>query len=25
VANVTSGEYRHWVTKHYAERGEEMA
>jgi dTDP-glucose 4,6-dehydratase len=25
VANVTSGEYRHWVEKHYAERGEELA
>ncbi len=25
VNNVTSGEYRHWVEKHYAERGEEMA
>ncbi|NOT15949.1 MAG: dTDP-glucose 4,6-dehydratase [Methylotenera sp.] len=25
VQNVTSGDYRHWVQKHYAERGEEMA
>ncbi|MDI1298205.1 dTDP-glucose 4,6-dehydratase [Methylotenera sp.] len=25
VANVTSGDYRHWVAKHYEERGEEMA
>jgi dTDP-glucose 4,6-dehydratase len=25
VANVTSGDYRHWVQKHYAERGEELA
>lgn len=25
VANVTSGEYRNWVEKHYAERGEELA
>ena len=25
VNNVTSGEYRHWVAKHYAERGEELA
>jgi dTDP-glucose 4,6-dehydratase len=25
VANVTSGEYRHWVEKNYAERGEELA
>jgi dTDP-glucose 4,6-dehydratase len=25
VTNVTSGDYRHWVQKHYAERGEEMA
>jgi dTDP-glucose 4,6-dehydratase len=25
VHNVTSGEYRHWVEKHYAERGEELA
>ena len=25
VANVTSGDYRHWVAKNYAERGEEMA
>ena len=25
VANVTSGDYRNWVQKHYAERGEELA
>ncbi len=25
VNNVTSGEYRHWVQKQYAERGEELA
>jgi len=25
VNNVTSGDYRHWVQKHYAERGEELA
>ena len=25
VSNVTSGEYRHWVQKQYAERGEELA
>jgi dTDP-glucose 4,6-dehydratase len=25
VSNVTSGEYIHWVAKHYAERGEELA
>ena len=25
VKNVTSGDYRHWVEKHYAERGEELA
>ena len=25
VNNVTSGDYRHWVAKHYAERGEELA
>lgn len=25
VTNVTSGDYRHWVQKHYVERGEEMA
>lgn len=25
VNNVASGEYRHWVEKHYAERGEELA
>ncbi len=25
VENVTSGEYRNWVQKHYTERGEELA
>ena len=25
VNNVTSGDYRHWVSKHYADRGEELA
>ncbi|CAN1524762.1 RfbB dTDP-D-glucose 4,6-dehydratase [Methylophilaceae bacterium] len=25
VKNVTSGDYRHWVQKQYAERGEELA
>ena len=25
VNNVTSGDYRHWVEKHYTERGEELA
>ncbi len=25
VNNVASGDYRHWVSKHYTERGEEMA
>jgi dTDP-glucose 4,6-dehydratase len=25
VNNVTSGDYRHWVSKHYASRGEELA
>jgi dTDP-glucose 4,6-dehydratase len=25
VNNVTSGDYRHWAAKHYAERGEELA
>ena len=25
VNNVTSGDYRHWVSKHYANRGEELA
>ena len=25
VNNVASGEYRHWVEKHYVERGEELA
>ncbi len=25
VKNVTSGDYRNWVQKHYADRGEEMA
>jgi dTDP-glucose 4,6-dehydratase len=25
VNNVTSGDYRHWVAKHYADRGEELA
>ncbi|MGZ8983779.1 MAG: dTDP-glucose 4,6-dehydratase [Methylotenera sp.] len=25
VNHITSGEYRHWVAKHYTERGEELA
>jgi dTDP-glucose 4,6-dehydratase len=25
VNNVTSGDYRHWVSKHYVNRGEELA
>ena len=25
VNNITSGDYRHWVEKHYVERGEELA
>jgi dTDP-glucose 4,6-dehydratase len=25
VNNVTSGDYRHWVSKHYVDRGEELA
>ena len=25
VSNVTTGDYRHWVSKHYSDRGEELA